>query len=129
MKILWQIGILTGICLAAQWLVTLLPFSFPASVMAMLVLLILLLTGVLKTRHIRELSSWFLQNMALLFVPATVGVLNYLDIIRDNLFPILFISAVTTLLVFAVTGWTVKGLMALQARCGRGTREASRNDT
>ena len=116
LNILWQVGILFVVCLAAQWLVTLLPFAFPASVLAMILVFLLLLAGVIKVRQIKELSNWFAQNMAFLFVPACAGVLNYFDLIAANLFPILFISVVTTFLVFGATGWTVKGLMRLQAR-------------
>ena len=125
LNILWQVGILFLVCLAAQWLVTLLPFAFPASVLAMILVFLLLLAGIIKVRQIKELSNWFAQNMAFLFVPACAGVLNYFDIIAANLFPILFISTVTTFLVFGATGWTVKGLMRLQARLreGKGGRD------
>ena len=112
--ILWQIGILFAICFFAQWLVTLLPFTFPSSVLAMLIVLLLLMCGILKVQQIKELSNWFAQNMSFLFVPACTGVIEYFDLIAANLIPILVISLVSALLVFGVTGWTVKGLIWLQ---------------
>ena len=45
MKILWQIGIIFGICWVSEIIASLLPVTFPASVISMVVLLILLLTG------------------------------------------------------------------------------------
>ena len=116
MSILWQVGILFSICLAAQGIAALLPFAFPASVLAMLLVFLLLLSGIIRIRHIKELATWFSQNMGFLFVPACVEVMDYFDLIAENLIPILVIGVVTTLLVFAVTGWTVKALMRLQQR-------------
>ena len=120
MSILWQVGILFSICLAAQGIAALLPFAFPASVLAMLLVFLLLLSGIIRIRHIKELAIWFSQNMGFLFVPACVEVMDYFDLIAENLIPILVIGVVTTILVFAVTGWTVKALMRLQA--GRGQK-------
>ena len=116
MSILWQVGILFSVCLAAQGIAALLPFAFPASVLAMLLVFLLLLSGIIRIRHIKELATWFSQNMGFLFVPACVEVMDYFDLIAENLIPILVIGVVTTLLVFAVTGWTVKALMRLQQR-------------
>ena len=114
MSILWQIGIMFVICFAAQWLVTLLPFAFPSSVLAMLLVLVLLLCGLLRIKHIKELATWFSQNLAFLFVPACTGVIEYFDLIASNILQIFVIAIVSALLVFAVTGWTVKGLILLQ---------------
>ena len=124
--ILWQVGILFTICLAAQWLVTLLPFAFPSSVLAMLIVLVLLLCGLLRIRHIKELSNWFSQNMGFLFVPACTGVIEYFDLIAENILQIFVIALVSALLVFAVTGWTVKGLILLQNRIME-EKEAEKN--
>ena len=59
--------------------------------------------------------------MGFLFVPACVEVMDYFDLIAQNLIPILVIGVVTTFLVFGVTGWTVKALMRLQAGKGEKT--------
>ena len=53
-KILKQLGIILAICLAAEFIVSLLPIAFPSSVMAILVLALLLFTKILKEEHIRE---------------------------------------------------------------------------
>ena len=120
LKVLWQVGILFAVCFLAQGAVELLPFAFPASVLAMVFVFLLLLTGILKKKQIKDLADWFSQNMAFLFVPYSVGIIQYFDLIRQNLFGILFISAVTMLFTFAATGWAVKGLMRLQLRLERG---------
>ena len=54
MKILLQIGVVLLICLMSEAVSLLLPFPFPGSVLAMIVLFILLVTGILKVDHIRQ---------------------------------------------------------------------------
>ena len=59
-KILKQLGIILAICLAAEFIVSLLPIAFPSSVMAILVLAFLLFTKILKEEHIRESGDFLL---------------------------------------------------------------------
>ena len=70
MKIIKQIGIIFAICWISTVIEALLPFSFPASVIGMILLLLCLITGVLKIHHIQEKSDFLLSNMAFFFIPA-----------------------------------------------------------
>ena len=108
MKIICQIAIIFTICWISQIVEAILPFPFPASVIGMVLLLILLLVRVLKVDHIREKSDFLLSNMAFFFIPAGVSIINYFDILASNLIPLLVICLVSTLLTFAVTAWTVR---------------------
>ena len=45
-----------------------------------------------------------------------MGLLDYLDVLKANLIPLLVICLVTTPLVFLVTGWTVQAVMKWTAR-------------
>lgn len=69
MKIIIQITIIFSICWVSQMIEALLPIAFPASVIAMVLLLLLLLSGVLRVDHIREKSDFLLSNMAFFFIP------------------------------------------------------------
>ena len=64
MKIVTQVGIIFSICWISQIIEKLLPFSFPASVIGMILLFILLCVHILKVDHIREKSDFLLENMA-----------------------------------------------------------------
>ena len=86
----------------------LLPIAFPASVIAMVLLLLLLLSGVLRVDHIREKSDFLLSNMAFFFIPAGVSVINYFDVLASALLPLLVICVVSTVLTFAVTAYAVR---------------------
>ncbi len=116
MKIINQIGIIFAICWVSQIIERLLPFSFPASVIGMLLLFLLLLTKALRVEHIREKSDFLLSNMAFFFIPAGVNMINYLDILRENALSLLLICLITTILTFAVTAYTIKGTLALMNR-------------
>lgn len=113
MSVLLQILVVLGVCLAAEGIAALLPIAFPASVIAMVLLFILLCTKWLKPKHIEDTTTFLLQNMALFFIPPSVGVLRHLDVLKANFLPILLICAVTTPLVLFTTAWTVQGIMRL----------------
>lgn len=108
MKIIKQFGIIFSLCWIATVIERLLPIAFPASVIAMLLLLICLMTGVLKIDHIREKSDFFLANMAFFFIPAGVNVINYLDILKANWLPLLLICVITTVITFAATAYSIR---------------------
>ena len=64
-----ELAVLFGLCLLCEGLTALLPFPLPGSVLSLLLLLVLLLTGVLKERHIGRVSAFFTGNMAFFFIP------------------------------------------------------------
>ena len=108
MKIIKQFGIIFSLCWIATVIERLLPIAFPASVIAMLLLLICLMTGALKIDHIREKSDFLLANMAFFFIPAGVNVINYLDILKANWLPLLLICVITTVITFAATAYSIR---------------------
>ena len=84
-----------------------LPFPLPASVIAMLILLVLLAVRALRPEHVQEKSDFLLGNLQFFFIPATVGIMNYVDVLRENLVVLPVICAVSTVATFAVTAATV----------------------
>lgn len=108
MKILMQIGVILLICWISQMIEMLLPFPFPASVIGMILLFFLLLTGVFKTRDFKEFATFLLSNMAFFFIPAGVNLMNYFGVLKENLFSVLVICAVSTLVTFFVTVLSTK---------------------
>ena len=123
MEVIVQIGVVLAVCLAGEIVSYLLPFSFPASVISMVLLFALLATRIIRPHHLREKADFLLGNMALFFIPACVGVLKYADVLLDNLLPMVLICAGTAPLVFFVTGHTVQLAMRLMEK-----REAKKHD-
>ena len=103
-KLLVQIGIVFGICLVGEGISRVLPFAFPASVISMILLFLLLLSGALKVEHIHEKGDFLLRNMAFFFIPSGVGLL------------------ITTVLTFAVSAVTIRLVSSWQNRLKKGGR-------
>lgn len=116
MKILVQLGLLFSICLISNLISAHLPFTFPGSVMAMVIMLILLFTGILKMRHIETVSDFLTRNMAILFIPVTVGIHSCYDLVKHKLGALIFICCITTVITFGVAGLVAAGVASLQKR-------------
>ena len=101
------------ICMAGEWISALLPFTLPASVVSLIILLILLLSGAVKERTIQGTSQFLINNMGMLFIPAVVGTLEYLDVLKLQFLPFLVVTIISTPLVYLVTAWSVQLLMKL----------------
>ncbi|MDO4295166.1 MAG: CidA/LrgA family protein [bacterium] len=113
MKLLKQVAIIFSICWVSEIVEQLLPFSFPASVIGMILLFVFLLSGGLKIAHIQEKSDFLLSNMAFFFIPAGVSVMNYFDVLKSSALPLLLVCVLTTVITFAATAGGVKLTLCL----------------
>lgn len=121
MSVLAQICVIFAVCLASEGIAAVLPFSFPASVIGMLLLLVLLGLKAVRPRQLEQTSSLLMNNMAMFFIPACVGIIRYADVLLANFWVIVLISILTTPLVFFVTGHVVQLTMKLMGGKGRET--------
>lgn len=108
MKLLGQVGILFGICWISQCVEKILPFTMPASIIGMVLLLALLAVRAIRTEHVRSLSDFLLGNMPFFFIPAAVSIIQYLDILKSNLVALIVVCAVSMVTTFAATVWAVR---------------------
>ena len=116
MKIVTQVGIIFSICWISQIIEKLLPFSFPASVIGMILLFILLCVHILKVDHIREKSDFLLENMAFFVIPAGVSIINYFDVLKNWVVQLIVICVVSTVVTFAVTAYSMKFALYLMQK-------------
>ena len=119
MAILTQIGVVLGVCLVGELVAQVLPFPFPSSVIAMVLLFVLLCAKVIKPHHIRQKGDFLLKNMAFFFIPAGVGILENFDQLKANLLLFLAVCVLTTFITFFVSAMTVRDMMALQKKGGK----------
>ena len=119
-NIIKEVGLILTICLVGEWVAALLPFSFPASVISMILLLTLLWAGVIKERHIQTLSNFLVVNMGLFFIPSLVGTLEHTKTLMTNLIPFLVITLLTTPLVYLAAAWSVQLLTKSLGRKEKG---------
>ena len=108
MKIFKQLLIIFAVCLLGHFVSLLLPFVFPASVVSMVLMLLLIIMKIIKPESIKETAELLLGNMAFFFIPAGVSIINYFDVLRAALLPFLVICLVTTVLTFAATAYSVR---------------------
>ena len=118
MNIMAEFVVIFGVCLVSEGIAALLPVAFPASVIALLLLGLLLFTRIIKPEHIQRLSGFLVANMAFFFLPSCVGVMEHAPAILRQLLPFALVVAVTTPFVYLITGWTVQRLIRRARRKG-----------
>lgn len=79
-------------------------WPIPGNVLGMVLLLIALARRWVKVEWIEEAAEFLLENLALFFVPAGVGVMVYFDLIAGEWLAISVATFVSTFVVMAVTG-------------------------
>ena len=80
---------------------------------SLIIFLIILLCGGGKVRPIQDPPFFLLNSLGILFIPAVVGTLEYLDVLKLQIVPFLVVSIVSTPLVYLATAWSVQLLMKL----------------
>ncbi len=109
-----ELAIIFAVCIIGEVIVGLLPFEFSASVLSMIILLVLLIVKALKFESIKSTADFLTSNMAVLFIPYGVKILQYIDVIRENLVLFLLIVLITTPVVYGVTALTAQLIIKLQ---------------
>ena len=113
-----ELGRILLICLVGEWIAGVLPFAFPSSVISMILLMLLLMTGVVKEHHVQTVCRFFLVNMGLFFIPAIVNTMQYADLLRAQLIPFLLVTVLTTPIVYLAPAWSVQALTRFLQRKG-----------
>ena len=116
MKYVRQIGIIWGMTMAGEFLNFLLPFPVPAGVYGLFLLLGALLTGVVKIESVEATGNFLMDIMSMMFIPATVGLVEYAQQIGEILVPYTVIIACSTVAVMAATGRLAQVMIERQER-------------
>jgi holin-like protein len=116
LNVIAQLGIIFGICLISEGISALLPFAMPASIIGMLLLLLMLILKIVKTEQIRSVTDFLIGNLPFFFVPAVVGLINYLDILSANALKMVLVVFVSMAATFAATMWAVRLTIRLMER-------------
>lgn len=104
MNILSQLFLILAFSYAGETITTLLHLPVTGSIVGLFLLFGALQLKLIKVKHVEESGSWLKNNMAFLFVPATVGIMPYFDIIQKSWLNITIILIVSTLITYIVTG-------------------------
>lgn len=104
MKYIRQVGIIILISFIGELLHFLIPLPVPASIYGLVIMLVCLVSGIIKVSDVKETSSFLIDIMPMMFIPAAVGLMNSWDIIHPQLFVYLIIVVVSLVTVMAVSG-------------------------
>ena len=108
MKIIYQLFLILLFTFIGELIASILPFPVPGAIIGLLLLLLFLVLKIIKVEYVYELSFWLQQNMAFLFIPLCVGIMDYFDILKLKWFEFLIITIVSTVITMIVTGLIAK---------------------
>jgi holin-like protein len=98
--------------LAGEILVRLTGLPLPGPVLGMILLFLALLARGRAPQVFTDTSRGLLNYLALLFVPAGVGIISYLDRVADEWLAIAITLIASTALAMIVTAFTLRALTA-----------------
>ena len=126
MSFLKELGLMLAVCLLGEGIALILPIPFPGSVAAMGILFLLLLLPLpVKEHHISNIGNFLLQNMAFFFIPAGVGILGYVQLMKEQGLALLAVCFITMILTFGATALTIRGVTKLLQRKNDGEKVVS----
>ena len=79
----------------------LLPFSFPGSIIGMILLFLALSLKLVNIEDIKIVSDFFLKYMALFFIPAGVSVMSSFHLIEAHLVSISLVLVISTIFMLS----------------------------
>ncbi len=104
MKFLRQFMIILLLSFLGEVLKMFIPLPIPASVYGLVLMLLCLVTGILKTSQVKEAAFFLIEIMPVMFIPAAAGLIDSWKVLQPLLLPILVITVVITVFVMVITG-------------------------
>ena len=111
MKFVLQFSIILLLSFIGELLSSIIPLPIPGSIYGLILMLILLCTGALKTKHVKAVSDFLIEIMPVMFIPVTVGIMDSFSTLKSLLPEILILSTLGTMIVMAVSGYFTQLIM------------------
>ncbi len=103
-RIIVQIGILNIFYYMGVGIVSVLHVPLPGSVIGLLLLALSLILKIIKVEYIQDGAGFLIGVLTLFFIPATVGVIDYPELISTTGLLIILAVIASTLISIYVTG-------------------------
>lgn len=113
MKLIKQFAIIFSIYSISDIFCKSLKLAIPGNVIGMLLLFVLLMTGIIKENHIDKASDILISNMSLLFVPATLAIMEEYKYIKEEIIPFIIVCIFMVIVIMVSTGLTAQVLEKL----------------
>ncbi len=123
-----QIGVLFVFLAIGEFIVGVTGMPIPSSILGMLLLAAALRVGVIKLGWVERAANFLVRNLGFFFVPAGIALMRCMGIVRDQFWPIVGASVLSTALIIAVTGWvhqTMRKWVSHRHDCERSNSEKS----
>ncbi len=111
MEILKQFGMILSISFWGEVFHILLPLPVPASIYGIVILFLCLELKLLPVPAVKKASSFLLQIMPVMFIPAAVGLMDSWGAVKSSVLPYLAITALSTFAVMVVAGRVTQGVI------------------
>lgn len=116
MKYARQLLIILLISFIGELLRYLIPISIPASIYGMLLLFLALEFKIMKLSDVKDISSFLIELMPIMFVPAGVGLLNSWSVLQPVWIQIVIITIVSTVIVMGVSGLVTQLVIRIKGK-------------
>ncbi|MFH5837229.1 CidA/LrgA family protein [Proteiniclasticum sp. C24MP] len=108
MKLIRQSILLFGISVIGEFMNKVIHVPLPGSVLGLLLLLSLLLSGMVRVKQIEELTNFLMNHLAVFFVPAGVGLITVAGVLKSSWAILLGISILSSVIVMTITAGVVQ---------------------
>ncbi|MCT6868580.1 CidA/LrgA family protein [Apibacter sp.] len=108
MKLISQLGIILLLYFIGELIVFILQIKIPGSIIGMLLLLVSLQLNILKVEDIKEVATFFLNNMLILFIPLGVGLASEWDLISKEWLAIIISIILSTFIVLLIVSLLIR---------------------
>ena len=113
MKFVKQFGIILLLSFLGELLHAFLPLTIPASIYGIVILFLCLEFKVISVSAVKDVSSFFIEIMPIMFIPAAVGLMDSWQIRKEAWLSYVVITVLSTFVVMAVSGRAVQLVMKL----------------
>lgn len=99
-----QCGVLFAFLALGELIVWSTGVPLPSSVIGMVALAASLKAGIVRLRQVERVADFLVHNIGFFFVPAGIGIMNCLGILREQWWPIIASCVLSTIVIIVVTG-------------------------
>lgn len=104
MRYIRQFAVILTMTFLGEILHLIIPLPIPASIYGLVLMLAALITGVVQVDQVKEASTFLIEIMPMMFIPAAAGLLNSWSSLKPILLPVCVITVVSTVAVMGISG-------------------------
>ena len=104
MKYVTQFLTILSVSFIGELLHAVIPLPVPASIYGLVLMLAALISGILKLEMVENAAQFLIDIMAVMFIPAAVGLMEQWGSLQEFLLPAAVITVLVTVIVIGVTG-------------------------